>query len=1095
MADLLADLTPAQREAVTHFDGPLLILAGAGSGKTRVITRRVAWLLSQGVRPPNVLAITFTNKAAGEMRQRVEALVPNSRVWVSTFHSLGARLLRQYHDRVNIDRNFTIYDQADRTKLVKEALEAAGIDNVRFTPDRIGGAISKAKNQLLTPEKYEPKASDFFSQTVARVYYQYEKRLREANALDFDDLLLLPALALRHDEDLRSELDSRFRFVLIDEYQDTNTAQYEIARRLSVDNPNICVVGDPDQCLLPGTVVQTPAGPRPIETIQDGDEVVTGTGWGKTTGMAVEKVMVSPYSGPVITIEVEGGARVRATPNHVCFARIQPSPTYHYIYLMWKRGVGYRLGTTRGVRASKDGVIMSGLQVRTNQEVADAVWIVRTCASSAEARYYEHYYSVRYGIPTMVFFVRGRRMDVSQGLIDQLYREIDTEAAARLMADLHLDRRYPHHRPAAVTRGQLARRYVMFTAFGDTRPKFAHRWHEHRVQLVTSGAALRTRAAARFSVRSDARGTWRIETSRKEYEDGWLLAQQISQLDRFDVIPRARLTPSKAFAFTPASHIHPGMIVPVLDGGRIVEREVVSVTWDEYSGPVYDLSVPNTRNFVANGLVVHNSIYKWRGSDIRNILDFERDFPDARVITLDLNYRSTKSILAAADALIAHNKQRKPKDLRTDNPRGDPVRVLTFDTGLDEAGGVVRRIKDAHDRTGRPYRDVAVFLRINALSRALESAFVKHGVPFQIVKGLAFFERKENRDVLAYLRLLVNPQDTLSFLRAVNEPARGVGDVSLKHLRAYAEPRELPLLAAAGEVAKIPQIKGKAAAGLRDFARIMADLQQHLEDPPDEVIRRVIEKSGYRAMLAGSKDEDDAERLANVEELITAARQFAAEDESRTIGDFLEQITLASDVDSYDERQDSVSVMTLHAAKGLEFPVVYMLAVEQGLLPHERSLANDEDVEEERRLCFVGMTRAKQELYLSYARLREFRGQALYAVPSMFLDELPHDEETVEAMDLSHHSGGPQAPDYWRGGSAAAAEGWYDAGYTPRQRPKPDENGYAVGVIVEHSMYGRGQILDLSGHGALRRVKVRFAKAGEKTFVVDKVKLTVIHDD
>jgi DNA helicase-2/ATP-dependent DNA helicase PcrA len=490
------------------------------------------------------------------------------------------------------------------------------------------------------------------------------------------------------------------------------------------------------------------------------------------------------------------------------------------------------------------------------------------------------------------------------------------------------------------------------------------------------------------------------------------------------------------------------------------------------------------------------SIYKWRGSDIRNILDFERDFPDARVITLEKNYRSTKSILHAAGALIAHNKQRKPKDLVTDNPQGQAVQLLAFDTGLDEAEGVVQRIKDIHTRHGRPYRDFAVFLRINALSRTLEAAFIKHGVPFQIVKGLAFFERKENRDILAYLRLLQNPQDDLSFLRVVNEPARGIGDVSLKHLRNYAEPREMPLLAACADVAKMPQIRGKAAGGLRDFHRLMTDLRQHLEEPPDELIRLVLAKSGYRAMLQAAGDEEDDERLANIEEMITAARQFAAEDSSRTIGDFLEQITLASDVDSWDERQDCVSVMTLHAAKGLEFPVVYMLAVEQGLLPHERSLSKEEDIEEERRLCFVGMTRAMQELLLCHARLREFRGQALYAVPSMFLEELPHDE-LIESVDLSHHSGGPAAPDYWRGGSAAAAEGWHDAGYTPRPQTqaKPDPNGYAVGVIVEHDAYGRGQILQIGGHGAMRRVKIRFARHGEKTFVVDKVKLTVIHDD
>ncbi|HXG08229.1 MAG TPA: UvrD-helicase domain-containing protein [Gemmataceae bacterium] len=738
--DLLADLTPAQREAVTHFEGPLLILAGAGSGKTRVITRRVAWLLAQGIKPYHILAITFTNKAAGEMRQRVEALVPGSRVWISTFHSLGARLLRQYADRLGLDRNFTIYDQSDRARLIKSALEEAGIDNVRFTPERIEAAISKAKNQLLGPERYAEKATDFFSQTVARVYPVYEKRLRESNALDFDDLLLWPALALKHDPELRAELDARFRFVLIDEYQDTNYAQYAIARSLSIDHPNLCVVGDPDQ-----------------------------------------------------------------------------------------------------------------------------------------------------------------------------------------------------------------------------------------------------------------------------------------------------------------------------------------------------------------------SIYGWRGSDIRNILDFERDFPHARVLTLERNYRSTKLILRAASHLIAHNRRRKPKDLVTDNPTGRPVTVLTFETGQDEAEGLARRIRDAVQNQGRSYRDFAVFIRINALSRALEQAFVKHRVPFQMVRGLAFFERKENRDVLAYLRLLVNPRDDLSFLRVVNEPARGIGKVSLEHLRAYAEPRELSLLAAAADVAKIPFIKGKAAAGLREFAQLMRDLGRLADAPPDEVIRQVLDRSGYRAMLKDSKDPEDQERLANIEELITAARQFAAEDPTRTIADFLENITLASDVDSWDERQDCVSIMTLHSAKGLEFPVVYMAAVEERILPHERSLnsSDPDELEEERRLAFVGMTRAKEELYLSHARLREFRGQTLYAVPSMFLGELP--EDATEFVDLSASGAGTaRAIDEWRSGGEAAEEGWRDAGIRLRKKGEaalPDSDGYAVGMLVRHEKYGMGQITDLSGYGALRRIKIRFPTAGEKTFIVDKVQLTIVRRD
>lgn len=735
--DLLSDLTWPQQEAVTHFEGPLLILAGAGSGKTRVITRRVAWLLQQGVRPSNILAITFTNKAAGEMKQRVDSLVPGNRVWISTFHSLGARLLRQYGERIGLNRNFTIYDTDDRNKLIKQSLEAAGLDNVKFTPERIGGAISKAKNQLLPPDRYAASGSDFFTNTAARVYAIYQKKLRDANAMDFDDLLYVPALALRLDEELRAELDARFKFVLVDEYQDTNGAQYEIAKRLSVDHRNLCVVGDPDQ-----------------------------------------------------------------------------------------------------------------------------------------------------------------------------------------------------------------------------------------------------------------------------------------------------------------------------------------------------------------------SIYKWRGSDIKNILDFERDFPDARVITLDKNYRSTPAILRAASALIDHNRQRKKKALRTDNDEGEPVRVLTFDTGLEEAEGIAGRIKEAVQAKRFGYRDFAVFVRINALTRNLESAFIKHAVPFQIVKGLAFFERKENKDVLAYLRLIVNPADSLSFLRAVNEPSRGVGKVSLDHLQAYADLNQVNLLEASGLVAKITAIKGKAREGLRQFHQLMTELRGMAELPPDEVIATVLDHSGYRAMLQANADDEDIDRLANVEELITSARQFTAEDGSRTIRDFLEQITLASDVDSWNDREDCVSVMTLHAAKGLEFPVVYIVAVEQGIIPGERSLAKEEDLEEERRVAFVGITRAMKELYLCNSRLRDFRGQTMYAIPSMFVEELP---DEVEHVDLGAHGGRSPAMDRWRGGSPTAVAAWAEVAPKtpalpmPTSRTSPSEVlEYERGQLVQHEQYGIGTITDVGGYGALRKIKIRFAVGGERTFIADKVRLKVV---
>lgn len=737
---LLASLTSAQHEAVLHTEGPLLVLAGPGSGKTRVITARVAHLLAQGVRPGQILAITFTNKAAGEMKQRVEALRPDTGVWISTFHALGVRLLRRYADRLDLDRNFTIYDQADRLRVVKSALEAAGIDNARFSPDSLQGAISKAKNQLLLPEQYLRKEGEsYFTQVAAQVYAAYEKKMRDANALDFDDLLLWPALALKNDPELRAELDARFRYVLIDEYQDTNKAQYAIARGLAQDTPNLCVVGDPNQ-----------------------------------------------------------------------------------------------------------------------------------------------------------------------------------------------------------------------------------------------------------------------------------------------------------------------------------------------------------------------SIYRWRGSDIRNILEFERDYPNAHVVRLAENFRSTKTILRAADHLIEHNKERKPMTLHTANAEGVKPEVLLFETGQDEAEMVVRRIKDAVASGRRHYRDFAILMRINALTRLLETAFVRQRVPFQIVRGLAFFERKENRDILAYLRLLINPRDDLSFVRAVAEPSRGVGKTSLDHLQKYAGPRELSLLQAATHLDKIPAIKGKAATGLKSFAHLLGELRQLLDATPDEVIRQVIDRSGYRRMLKDSTDPDDQERLANVEELVTAAHQFHAEDNSRTIIDFLENITLASDVDGWDEKQDCVAVMTLHAAKGLEFPAVYILAVEQGILPHERSLNRTAELEEERRLAFVGMTRAKEELSLTHCRLREFRGQTLYAVPSMFLDELPADG--IQPIDLSASSGGTaRAMEAWRGNTTPASQGWYDTGFSVQSSanqptPKgvaPTPQGYEVGMKVMHEVYGAGRVTLVSGHGALRKVKVRFS-SGERTFIADKAKLVIV---
>ncbi|MBL8825095.1 MAG: UvrD-helicase domain-containing protein [Planctomycetia bacterium] len=762
--DLLQDLTPAQRDAVTHHEGPLLVLAGPGSGKTRVITRRIAHMLRSGIKPWNILAITFTNKAAGEMRKRVDEVVPKNRVIISTFHSLGVRLLRQYASTLGMEPNFTIYDMGDRNALIKESMKQAQVDpdGSHTTPDRVQAAISRAKNELKGPEAFASNARDFFDEKVSRVYPIYEKKLRAANGMDFDDLLFWLAYLLRKYPEVRTELDARFKYVMIDEYQDTNYAQYVIAKQLSMDFPNLCVVGDPDQ-----------------------------------------------------------------------------------------------------------------------------------------------------------------------------------------------------------------------------------------------------------------------------------------------------------------------------------------------------------------------SIYRFRGSDIRNILDFERDYPQARTITLDQNYRSTKSILAAADSLIAHNRSRKPKKLVTQNAAGDRIKLLNFASGLDEAYGIAKIIRELVDTQDIKFKHCAIFLRMNALSRVLETAFIKQRIPYQIVRGLAFFDRKENKDVLAYLRLLVNPMDTISFRRAVNVPARGVGDTSMQKLEDFALPREISLLSAAQKMEQIPEIKGKAAKGLRDFAALMQGLQPMLETSAGEAIREVINRSGYRAMLAAGTGED-LERLENIEELITAADEFDAELAQRTEGEigkqagassnlaaFLEHITLRSDQDAHDASADQVSIMTMHAAKGLEFPVVFMPAFEMGILPHERSANNQDELEEERRLAFVGITRAERHLFISHADYREFRGSQMCAIPSPFLDELPEDvlEKQRVASDLdrfdprheeNYRYDRPsfrQAPVMTRSVPkptfASLKTGAELAGLTAPPAGPKDLNAFVVGATVKHGVYGLGKIQEVSGLGAGKRVKIRFG-SGEKTFIAEKAPLEVV---
>jgi len=1060
---LLDDLNPPQRDAVLAGDGPLLVLAGAGSGKTRVIAHRIAHLLGvRGVHPRNVLAVTFTNKAAGEMARRVDALLAPAGIrapLIATFHSACVRILRAHGEAIGLPRHFTIYDEDDRAALVKECMKEGELAERTFTPSAAAHRISYLKNQMVSVQDALRDARGPWEQKAALVYSRYEKRIREAGVVDFDDLLLLVVKLLRESPETLAWYRGLWKHVLVDEYQDTNRAQYRIIRLLTDEHRNVCVVGDSDQCVVEGTMVQTVRGPKPVEAIRKGDAIVAGVGWGRRDSATVEDVRRNPYDGMIVRIKTEDGRELLATPNHMVFGRFDLNSAKYYVYLMYQQRLGYRIGLTKGMRAADAKQLVLGFQQRTNHEVADRVWILATCDSRAEAQYLEAYFACQYGLPTMVFHVRGRRMAITQQHIDRLYDDIDTRPRAKqLMADLLLFEEYPHHRAGAHHQdGAVAgsRKVVNFIMFGGPRP---YGWHEHRIQLISSDMAFWERVASLKAPRPGKRQTWRVETSRKDYDAGLALARRLADAGDVDIVRRARLTSGKAFHFMPASHLRRGMSVPVLDGQVVRDVRVASVEFERYQGYVYDLTVKDLRNFSAGGLLVHNSIYKWRGADINNILDFEKDFPGTRVVKLEQNYRSTKSILALAAGVIDNNLQRKDKTLWTENPQGEPAAVYRGWDEHEEANFVAQTIlKTRADGVG--WDGIAVFYRTNAQSRVLEDALRRARIPYVIVGGVRFYERKEIKDTLAWLRLSINPADDVAFRRAVQAPPRGVGATTLARLDEVALDHNLPLLTLAAMPP--PDVRGKARSGLEDFAATVGRLasQRGALSPP-AFIDLVLQASGCRKALEQDRSPEAEGRLENLEELIAAAEDFAHAEGEATVEAFLDSVALMSDVDELKEAEARVTLMTLHSAKGLEFPVVFLSGLEEGVFPHARSMNDPEEIEEERRLCYVGLTRARERLYLSYAVHRRIHGYGV-GEPSRFLREMP--EAHLTLLNASR----PEPR-------------FAEARVIPRYEPEEEAWPIKVGTRVRHARFGEGLVVGVERDGGDIIVTVGFASVGRK---------------
>jgi DNA helicase-2/ATP-dependent DNA helicase PcrA len=717
--------------------------------------------------------------------------------------------------------------------------------------------------------------------------------------------------------------------------------------------------------------------------------------------------------------------------------------------------------------------------------------VLRVCDDRGEAGYWEAWFAAQYGLPTACFHGVGRSLVMDEPWLERLYLELDTDAAAkRLMADLDLHPDFPHLRPQNGSRRQS----VNLTMFSDDRPGSGVGYHRLQWSSNRADVADRLRRAGSLVRPGRKAGSSRVETSRKDYAAAVAEARAMAASGGLEVRRRAQIG-GRIWDFTPLSHLRVGMTVLVHEAGELVPATVEAVEVVDHDGPVYDLEVTPTHTYVAGGILVHNSIYRFRGADVRNILDFERAFPDATVVVLDQNYRSTQTILDAANAVIANNVGRTPKALWTDSDGGERIARYRADDEHDESGWISREMARLHDGGDHRWGDIAVFYRTNAQSRVLEETLVRSGVPYRVIGGTRFYDRREVKDALAYVRSAVNPTDEVSVKRVLNLPKRGIGDTTVGRIDAWAGAHGTSFTEALRS-AEDAGVKGPALKGIREFLALLDELTAKVEDGPAALIEAAIANSGYLAELEAERTVESQGRIENLAELVGVAREV------NDVDAFLESVSLVADVDSLDPDESSVTLMTLHSAKGLEFPVVFLIGMEDGVFPHLRALGEPDELEEERRLAYVGITRARERLYLTSAWSRTLFGSTQYNPPSRFLDEIPATlVREVESdargqggsgwrsmgddreRDRRRRSGGDTDGRIF-GARSRIVESAIRGGPVAPPTTGAEALGLRVGDDVRHGTFGEGVITDLVGQGDKAEAVVQFREKGEKRLLL-----------
>ena len=981
LKEYLGKLNPEQYQAATYINGSCLVLAAAGSGKTSTLTSRIAFLIGlQNILPHNILAVTFTNKAAKEMNSRLFRMgLDTQQLWIGTFHSICNKILRYHAKEAGLKKNFYIMDQQEQLSFLKRTLRAHQYDpktvNVNDLQDKINGykEVGWRSTQLRTGSQ-ERKFYEF-----------YEEACLQDNCLDFAELLLgCYELFSKHPE-IESHYAEKFKHILVDEFQDTNELQYKWLKKLGLVHKNVFAVGDDDQCLPKGTLIETPMGEIEIEKLNVGDLIHSKIGM-KTVKKTIVEKFEHEFNGNLVKIELENGSILKSTEEHVWFANYikKSSPQKYFTYLMFKNKLGYRIGTSR-MHSGSDSLM--GVFQRGKHEHADKIWILSVHESAELARYDEIKYSLKYGIPTIPFVARiskNKKTETvvsNQQLLEKLFKDLDTFSSAKvLLKDRSLSFDNPHH----ISRARDANKNnITLTLCSDSRSNLAL----HSLEFFTNDKEIKKILEVNgFKLEMHKQeNMFRYRKMATNYEDVFKLALQMEKILQensdfvVSIIQKAKIGTQRLLQ-TMAKNILPGMIMIDTNGNRQIVKSVGLVN---EKTKIYDLNIENTHNYIANGIVTHNSIYGFRGADPKNLDLFKKEF-NAQLIKIEKNYRSDAYILEAANEVIKHNTNRQGKNLVATKPATQKIALYTAFNDEQESMFIANEMKRLR-RTQMPFKEMAVLYRTNSQSRSLEKALNAQAIPYIVYGGFRFFDRQEVKHAMAYLRLANNPHDNMAFLRVANIPARAIGETALKKLDVIATEKKCSLYQAA------QQLTDKERKKYQPFINVIDDVQNYCHGRTiSDQTRLVIEYSGLETMYKDDKKEGE-ERLDNLYELISAAEVFIAENKHADIDEFLAFSTLDSDMNKKkkEDNVDAVKLMTVHASKGLEFDAVFLTGLEESLFPHGNSLGDPNAIEEERRLMYVALTRAKKALYISYAEERLLHGQRQRFIKSRFLKEIP----------------------------------------------------------------------------------------------------------